>query len=210
MQLQNPLRTICPTLEADILLALSEGFRCTPGALVREHGVEASVSGVRRCLERLEEGGVVESSRRGNRVEYALNTDHLMAGLVLSASAAKEQFVRFLADRIACWSTPPLQVVLFGSAARGDMRPDSDIDLLVVVPDGASDEVLEAVGDLAVEAYRLTGNDVRPMVYEASEVEPAPIFDSVLRDGVHVFGNEQWLSHCLRTAAAAEATYNES
>ena len=30
----------------------------------------------------------------------------------------------------------PLRVVLFGSAARGDMTADSDIDLLVVVPDG--------------------------------------------------------------------------
>jgi len=30
----------------------------------------------------------------------------------------------------------PLRVILFGSAARGDMTPDSDIDLLVVMPDG--------------------------------------------------------------------------
>ena len=30
----------------------------------------------------------------------------------------------------------PLRVILFGSAARGEMRPDSDIDLLVVMPDG--------------------------------------------------------------------------
>ena len=30
----------------------------------------------------------------------------------------------------------PLRLVLFGSAARGDMRADSDLDLLVVVPEG--------------------------------------------------------------------------
>ncbi len=30
----------------------------------------------------------------------------------------------------------PLRVVLFGSAARGDAGPDSDVDLLVVMPDG--------------------------------------------------------------------------
>ena len=29
----------------------------------------------------------------------------------------------------------PLRVILFGSRARGDARPDSDIDLLVVVDD---------------------------------------------------------------------------
>jgi uncharacterized protein len=30
----------------------------------------------------------------------------------------------------------PLRVLLFGSAARGDMTEGSDIDLLVVMPDG--------------------------------------------------------------------------
>ena len=30
----------------------------------------------------------------------------------------------------------PVRVILFGSAARGDMTPGSDIDLLVVMPDG--------------------------------------------------------------------------
>lgn len=30
----------------------------------------------------------------------------------------------------------PLQIILFGSHVRGDAQPDSDIDLLVVMPDG--------------------------------------------------------------------------
>ncbi|MBF0628057.1 MAG: nucleotidyltransferase domain-containing protein [Magnetococcales bacterium] len=30
----------------------------------------------------------------------------------------------------------PRRIILFGSAARGEMRPDSDLDLLVVMPDG--------------------------------------------------------------------------
>jgi len=32
---------------------------------------------------------------------------------------------------------PAKQVILFGSAARGEMHPDSDLDLLVVVPTGS-------------------------------------------------------------------------
>lgn len=31
----------------------------------------------------------------------------------------------------------PTRVILFGSAARGEMRTDSDLDLLVVMPDGS-------------------------------------------------------------------------
>ncbi|MBM4457399.1 MAG: nucleotidyltransferase domain-containing protein [Chloroflexi bacterium] len=30
----------------------------------------------------------------------------------------------------------PLRIILFGSAARGEMRPDSDVDVLVVMPHG--------------------------------------------------------------------------
>jgi len=30
----------------------------------------------------------------------------------------------------------PLRVILFGSAARGEMGPNSDLDVLVVMPDG--------------------------------------------------------------------------
>jgi predicted nucleotidyltransferase len=33
-------------------------------------------------------------------------------------------------------SVHPLRIIMFGSAARGDMGPDSDVDLLVVMPEG--------------------------------------------------------------------------
>ena len=197
MQLQNPLRAICPALEADVLMALASGAPSTPGALVRERGVQASISGVRRCLERLEGNGVVDAGHLGNRVEYSLNAQHMLAGLVVEASKAMERFTRFLTDAISRWEEQPLQVTLFGSAARREMRNDSDIDLLFVVPDGASDQLYEAISDLAVDAYRLTGNDVRPMVYEVSEVRRAPVFDSISRDGLHIFGDSHWLSRQL-------------
>jgi predicted nucleotidyltransferase len=114
-----------------------------------------------------------------------------------------EQFIRFLADRIFEWREQPIQVTLFGSAARRDMRHDSDIDLLFIVADGAGDQLYEAISDLAIDAYRLTGNDVRPIVYEVAEVHPAPIFDSIGREGVHIFGDSHWLSRQLSTLTAA-------
>jgi uncharacterized protein len=51
----------------------------------------------------------------------------------------------------------PERVVLFGSHARNEQRPDSDIDLLVVMPDSwsgrrreAAVAMLDALGDLPV------------------------------------------------------------
>ena len=40
-----------------------------------------------------------------------------------------------LIDRIV-EAVHPIRIILFGSAARGEMRPDSDVDVMVVVPDG--------------------------------------------------------------------------
>jgi predicted nucleotidyltransferase len=40
----------------------------------------------------------------------------------------------------------PLRIVLFGSAARGEMGPHSDLDVLVVMPDGTHcRQVLERI-----------------------------------------------------------------
>lgn len=44
-----------------------------------------------------------------------------------------------LLDRVVAYFQPR-RVILFGSTARGDAGPDSDIDLLVVVDDDTPDE----------------------------------------------------------------------
>ena len=46
----------------------------------------------------------------------------------------------------------PLQIYLFGSAARGDAGPDSDYDFMVVVPDEAPPELQDC--DLAYRVLR--------------------------------------------------------
>lgn len=205
MQLQNPLKAICPSLEADVLMALADGRASTPGGLVRERGIEASISGARRCLERLEESGVVEATQVGNRTEYALNPRHMLAEVIIEASRGTDRFIEFLSREISQWPDGPLQVTLFGSAARREMHNDSDIDLLFVIPDGAGDGLYERIGTLAVDGYSLTGNDVRPMIYEASEVRGAPIFDSIMREGIHVAGDQNWLSRRLQSPKRPDA-----
>lgn len=42
-----------------------------------------------------------------------------------------DRLVRFVVETVK-----PLRIVLLGSAAKGEMTKDSDIDLLVVMPDG--------------------------------------------------------------------------
>ncbi len=50
--------------------------------------------------------------------------------------------LRRLVDHVVA-SMRPLQVWLFGSRARGGAEPDSDYDLLVVMPDGTPATALD-------------------------------------------------------------------
>jgi predicted nucleotidyltransferase len=57
-------------------------------------------------------------------------------------------------DRIAR-EFDPLRIILFGSWARGDARPDSDLDLLVVLPEvenkrRAAVDVMRALNELPI------------------------------------------------------------
>ena len=69
--------------------------------------------------------------------------------------------------------TRPLRVVLFGSAARGTAGPESDLDLLVVMPDGM--DRLET----AYRAHRcLRGLECAADIVVVSESEVAALKDN--------------------------------
>jgi predicted nucleotidyltransferase len=55
---------------------------------------------------------------------------------VLSRTAQLDsRIVDDLVNRIVK-AVHPIKIIMFGSAAQGEMSPDSDIDVMVVVPDG--------------------------------------------------------------------------
>ncbi len=56
----------------------------------------------------------------------------------------------------------PLRIYLFGSKARGDAGPDSDYDLLVVVPDHAPEELRKSA--LAYQSLWEIGSAVDVLV----------------------------------------------
>jgi len=94
---------------------------------------------------------------------------------------ALNEIVRRLVDSYA-----PLQVYLFGSKARGDSGPDSDYDLLVVVPDEAPPERKRS--RLAYEVLRGTGIAADVLVCARSYFEPrrslkVSLPGTVLREG---------------------------
>jgi len=80
----------------------------------------------------------------------------------------------------------PERVYLFGSVARGDWGPDSDYDVLVVVPDEA--EPSRRRSRLGYEALRGTGYAADILVWRRSEFDvrrslKASLPATVLREG---------------------------
>lgn len=87
---------------------------------------------VQRELNRLEAGGLVESSREGNRKYFQVNRESPvfaeLRSLLLKTTGLGQVLAEELADR-----REHIQVAfIFGSFAAGAERPESDIDLFVI------------------------------------------------------------------------------
>lgn len=72
--------------------------------------------------------------------------------------------------------------LLFGSYARGDATPDSDIDVIIV---GGKNFVPRNIFALAEDLREMTGRDAD--VFEMREVNAGtPFYESVMREGIRI------------------------
>ncbi len=202
MQLDRPLATITPTLDGDVLAVLaSNDVTFTTGQLHRVLG-RYSEEGVRKVLMRLTRQGVVSSDRIGNAYAYRFNREHLAAGPISQLARLPELLLHRLEDRLGHWTCPAEYAAIFGSAARGTMTEDSDIDLLLVRTDDTPAGTWDVqVSDLASDVSKWTGNDARPLEYTVSELRAARndrVVRDVLTEGLTIAGSRAWLLRNLR------------
>ena len=83
----------------------------------------------------------------------------------------------------------PLRIILFGSAARGEMGPDSDIDVLVVMPEGVH---RRRTAQLLYRQIRGLGVPFDILVATPNDLERHKdniglIYHSILREGREVY-----------------------
>ncbi len=83
----------------------------------------------------------------------------------------------------------PLKIILFGSAARGEAGPDSDVDVLVIVPNGTDRRAAakylhtQFFGvPAAVDVIVATPNGL-----ERHADNPGLIYRTILREGVELY-----------------------
>jgi predicted nucleotidyltransferase len=97
-----------------------------------------------------------------------------------------DRFKALLAKRVNVY-----KLVLFGSRARGDAEPSSDMDVLVILDGMPTDKDIDYVSDCAWEAGFEYGIVVVPVVYTKSEWETSPERYSLLALAVEKEGVPQ-------------------
>ena len=96
---------------------------------------------------------------------------------------ALDNFKALLLERIGLY-----KLVLFGSRARGDAGPYSDMDVLVILADDCGEKDFDYISDCAWEAGFEYGIVVVPVVFTRNEWENSPERYSLLAKAIETEG----------------------
>jgi predicted nucleotidyltransferase len=208
MDFRRPLQVVTPTLDGDVLSVLARAEAEMTGRELQRVIGRGSHQGIRNAADRLSEQGVVSRRSAGNANLYRLNRDHVAASWIEGLASLPVQLLDRLRDEISGWGQPPALVVLFGSVARGEATPQSDLDLLIVRPascDGDEPLWQEQLSTLQAHASAWTGNDARVLEFDEHELtdgEPRQVLTDAARDGIELYGTLRLLRRRSRAHTA--------
>jgi len=144
-------------------------------------------------VEELIRAGLVSETRAGRSSMVALNRSHLAAAAVVSLAGLRGELIRRLRERFSGW--PDLAGAwLFGSVARGDAGPGSDIDVLIVVDDLESSDLHERLALLHSDVVSWTGNDLQLVEHSHASWRKLtraknPLIEQIRLDAIALSGN---------------------
>lgn len=172
MDLNRPLGVLTPTMDAEVLSVLAGADVTFTSPQVHQIMGRYTEKAVRSALARLHAQGVVLKEEKGRLGIYSLNRDHLAAHHIIGLADLKSELLKKMTSAMTQWEIKPVFAAVFGSAARGEMRLDSDIDIFIVRPDkvDSDDELWVSLhAELSDRVTKWTGNDAR--IFELSESE---------------------------------------
>jgi predicted nucleotidyltransferase len=170
--------------------------------LVRHTG--GAVGAVQRELEQLTAAGLVRRDVRGRQVYFQANREAAIFPELQGLFAKTAGLVDIVREALTPLAGRLRGVFIFGSAARGELRASSDIDLLVVGEASFGD-----VGMAVREAEKRLGRDVNPTVYSLDEFRVKVLakqhfLTTVLAEPkIFVFGGESDLGELVTNRTAA-------
>jgi len=196
----RPIQSVIPGAQGRLLAALARVDAELPVTTVAQL---ASVGRTRASgiLSELAALGIVDRREVGRTVLVALDRSNAAGRLIHQLGGLRTGVLEELALLARALDPAPCSVVVFGSFARGEAGPDSDIDLLAVRPSPVDEERwAEGLAEFTRQVGMLTGN--RPQVLELqlgalrrralsgrAKVGGA-FWSSVLHDGITVAGSD--------------------
>lgn len=208
MNLADPIRSVIPSSHGPVLEVLARTETPLTGRTIAAlTGGRVSVSQVSAALRELVANGLVLLTEHPPANLYLLNRDHVAAEAVEQLARMRDTLLKRMRTRISGWEIAPAAVWLFGSFARGEGGSASDIDVLVLAPDGVQgggvgqDDIpyppdqswIGQVDRFSDEVHRWSGNDCRVVEFTEAEFEEMLDRDDrlavdVIRDGLHLGG----------------------
>lgn len=187
MDLSNPSAAFGPSSDLRVLRALATDSTPRSGRRI------AGAAGVAHStallvLDRLVREGVALELDAGRARLFHLNDEHVLAGPIRELAAARERLLDRMRDHLAQWAVAPGAALVFGSAARGDGGPSSDVDLLLIRHVDPMDRVWRTqVDDLADRVRAWSGNHLGVVEMTPAELGGATtLVESVRRDGIEL------------------------
>ena len=202
MDFEHPSHLLGPSLDGGLLLLLARAETEFTGRQLAEALGRSTHTGVLGALDRLVAQGIVLSRPAGRAKLYSLNREHLAAPWIEGLAGLRGQLVERIREQIASWTIQPTVAAVFGSVARGEAGPESDIDIFVVRPKSVELETWdEQVADLTADVSRWTGNDARALEFDEDAVRGSaePVISDVLEEGIEVGGSLRALRGLART-----------
>lgn len=186
-----------------VLARLSESV--SGREVARRGGV--SPSSMRRALERLVQTGLVRSRVSSHAVLYEANRDHVLWEPVLVILTAPARLLTEIGALVTDRAGEAATVAVFGSVARGTATADSDLDLLLVLPENTTDSIREAlVDDLTTLIETRAGNPAQVLTLTPAQLHTMtaagdPLIDSLRQDARTLAGPS--LTGLLNASVAA-------
>jgi predicted nucleotidyltransferase len=197
------MSVITPTLDGDVLDVLAGAEEEFSGRRLHRVLGRGSEQGVRKAADRLVEQGIVVRRQAGQAKLYKLNREHVAAPHIEGLASLRMQLVARLRAAVSGWTSPPHSVFLFGSVARGEAGPRSDLDLLVIRDsnmDEDNPEWREQLASLERNATDWTGNEARILEYAEGDLADGAVqrvVEEALVDGVELWGSRRQLRGLL-------------
>ena len=149
-----------------------------------------------KALSALEELGIVRRQRGGRDHIFTLNRDHFLVRNVVSVlyeseKQFEEETFTFLANLL---KGKVVSAIIFGSTARQEETPVSDLDICCIVKGEKQKEVVRSlINEKSPGLYREFGVKVAPMfltVREARAKRKAPLLERIAKEGRLLTGDK--------------------